>query len=61
MEPQNAACQILAHLNVYAAMLGTQVKYRGPTPERMKKGAKAGMFGKGLRNQITRNNLARMK
>lgn len=55
MKPMNAAQQILAHLNVYGAMLGTRAKYRGPTPARsMRKGEdgmrKPGRYGKGLRN-----------
>lgn len=55
MEPQNIACQLLAHLGVYGAMLGTRAKYRGATPERsMRKGEdgqrKPGRYAKGLRN-----------
>ena len=59
MEQQNAAMQILAYLNVYGAMLGTRVKYRGPTPKRtMRKGEdgmrRPGAYGKGLRNWCNR-------
>lgn len=59
MHHQNAAEQILEHLGVYGAMLGTRVKYRGATPERqMRKGEdgmrKAGRYGKGLRNWCNR-------
>ena len=59
MKQQNIACQILAHLNVYSAMLGTRIKYRGPTPERsFRKGEdgqrKPGRYGKGLSNWCNR-------
>lgn len=59
MAPENAAVQLLTHLGVYGAMLGTRAKYRTATPERrMRKGEdgqrKPGGFGRGLRNWINR-------
>lgn len=64
MGQQNAAMQILAYLNVYGAMLGTRVKYRGATPPKtMRKGEdgmrKPGAYGKGLRNWINRTQAQR--
>lgn len=56
METSNTATQLLAHLGVYGAMLGTRAKYRGATPQRKVMGRngtkRAGAFGKGLRNAI---------
>ncbi len=59
MKTMNEAQHILARLNVYGAMMGTRVKYRGPTPVRSMRKGEDGMrkpdrYGKGLRNWITR-------
>lgn len=61
MHHQNAAEQILEHLGVYSMMLDTKITYRGATPpRRMRKGEdgqrKAGAYGRGIRNLITRQN-----
>lgn len=59
MEPQTIASQLLAHLGVYGMMLGSKISHRGATPKRKVMGRngtkRAGAYGKGLRNWITRN------